>query len=389
MHHPSDVMDAQRLTLPTTRRFAAVRVSSSTAAALSLILGGYVAGRLVVLAAAMFSDTLLIRNPSLTSGVNTFILRALTSWDGWWYMGIARDGYHLAPMQGLYHDYAFLPLYPMLVRLLSAPFGAADGLIAVLASHVLFGIALVLLFALGRRHFGDRRAAVACVLLAISPFSGVFSMAYGESLFLVLAVGSFLAAERGHRATAGILLGLSALCRLQGAILFLPLWIVLLRQDRWRPRFSQAWLLLGPLAVAGFLGYVAWLTGSLSAYADNMALWGRGVIGSLPPEKTIGATFNPIQLILLFVLCASIWPLVYARVDRVRIEYVLIPVLFIAATFVSGNLESSGRYATAAFPIFWLLANRRTIFWRRTWPMISVGLLALFAILNFGGYLAP
>src|SRR5262249_13998432 len=159
------------------------------------------------------------------SGDPGFLLRPLTAWDGWWYLGIARDGYHLAQMQGTYHDYAFLPLFPALVRLLSIPAPAADGLIAVLAANALFAVALGLLYVLGPDHLGAERAAVACFLLAVSPFSFAFSMAYGESLFLVLALGAFLAAERDRRAASGLLLALAALCRLQGAILALPLWL--------------------------------------------------------------------------------------------------------------------------------------------------------------------
>lgn len=371
---------------PATETRAAAR---STAASLALIMGGFVAGRLVVLVAAVFSEFLLIRNASLTSGDSSFLLRALTSWDGWWYLGIARDGYHLAAIQGPYHDYAFLPLYPALVRLLSAPFSGAEGLVSVLLSNVLFAVGLGLLFQLGRRYLGDRRAAVACFLLAVSPFSSVFSMAYGESLFLALSVGAFLAAERGHRGFAGVLLALAAVARLQGAVLALPLWLVMLRADGWRLRWTQAWALLAPVAVGAFLASVAWFTGSAGAYAANQAQWGRGVIGGLDPSQTIAATFNPIQIGLVLILCASIWPLVYARVDKLRIEYALIPIMFIGATFVSGNLESIGRYVTTAFPIFWLLAARRSLFWRRSWPVLSAGLLGIFALLSFGGYWAP
>jgi hypothetical protein len=154
---------------------------------------------------------------------------------------------------------------------------------------------------------------------------------------------------------------------------------------------SQAWVLLAPLAVAGFLVYIAWLTGSFEAFVQNMADWGRGgaAVGATAAGGNIAAHFNPIQFVLLAVLCASIWPLVYARADGIRLEYVLIPILFIGVTFVSGNLESIGRYVTAAFPFAWVLANRRSAFWRRSWPAISAGLLALFAVLEFGGYWVP
>ena len=78
--------------------------------------------------------------------------------------------------------------------------------------------------------------AAAAALLAIYPFASAFGMAYTESLFLLLTVGAFLAAERGRRPVAGILLALATLTRLQGAALALPLVLLLLRKDGWRPK---------------------------------------------------------------------------------------------------------------------------------------------------------
>ena len=42
-----------------------------------------------------------------------------------------------------------------------------------------------------------------------------------------------------------------------------------------------------------------------------------------------------------------------------------------------------------AFPFVWILANRRSVFARRAWPMVSVGLFAIIAVLQFGGYWVP
>ena len=113
-----------------------------------------VASRLVVLAAALVAELLVPRNPLLTGGDGAPILRSLTSWDGWWYLGIVRDGYHAAPLDGAYQDYAFLPLYPMLVRLLATPFPGWEGLIAVALSNVLFAVGIVLLVRLTAPRFG-------------------------------------------------------------------------------------------------------------------------------------------------------------------------------------------------------------------------------------------
>jgi hypothetical protein len=80
---------------------------------------------------------------------------------------------------------------------------------------------------------------------------------------------------------------------------------------------------------------------------------------------------------------------VFVRVDRIPLEYALIPVLFIVAELSSGSLEAVGRITMAAFPLVWILANRRSIVARRAWPMVSVGLFAIVAVLSFGGYWVP
>ncbi len=348
----------------------------------------FIASRLLIVVAAAVAETLIPRNPGLIPGADGPLLRSLTSWDGWYYLGIARDGYHAAPVVGAYTNVAFPPLFPAVVRVLSLPFPGWEGVVAVLVSNVAFLVALGLLVRFGTPYLGRRRATLAAGLLVIYPFASTFAMAYTESLFLLLMVAAFLAADRGHRAWAGIFLALTVLCRLQGVALILPLWILLLRQDGWRPRASQAWLLLGPLAGLGFLAYVATITGSPTAFLDAQKAWGRQGVGGAP-GKTIGAQFSPYQGALLLTLLWSVFLLVYVRVDRVRPEYWLVPVLFIAAEISSGSLEAVGRITMLAFPLVWILASRRSSFVRRAWPVISGGLFTLIAVLSFGGYWVP
>jgi hypothetical protein len=353
------------------------------------LLALFVASRLLIVIAAFVAEALIPRNPLLDPGADGPILRSLTSWDGWYYLGIVRDGYQADPVSGAYSNIAFPPLYPMLVRLLSFPMKGSEGIVAILVSNVAFLIALGLLVRLGTPYLGRRRATMAAGLLVIYPFASVFAMAYTETLFLLLMVASFLAAERRHRAWAGIFLALTVLCRLQGIALILPLGIVMLRQDGWRPHASLGWLLLGPLAGAAFLGYIATITGTPTAFLDAQQAWGREGIGGAPAGTTIGAMFSPYQAALVAILAASTFLLVFVRVDRLRPEYWLVPVLFIAAELSSGSLEAVGRITMLAFPFVWILANRRSIFARRAWPAVSVGLFAIIAVLQFGGYWVP
>jgi hypothetical protein len=77
-----------------------------------------------------------------------------------------------------------------------------------------------------------------------------------------------------------------------------------------------------------------------------------------------------------------------ARV-RARLECLLVPVVFIGAELSSGSLEAVGRITMLAFPFVWIIASRRSMFARRVWPPVSIGLFVLIAVLQFGGYWVP
>lgn len=364
-----------------------------------------VASRLVVLAAALVAESgaLVARNPLLTSGADGPVLRSLTTWDGWWYLSIVRDGYHAQALEGAYHDYAFLPLYPMLVRLLSLPFPGAEGLIAVALSNVLFVVGLVLLVRLTAPRFGASMAVRSACLLAIFPFAAVFSMAYAESLFLVLMLGAFLCVERGRAVPAGILLALATLTRLQGVALIVPLaWILWDRAGRPKPSLAAirpSWLalLLGPVAAAGALAWVVWLTGDPTAYAGAQDAWGRGGLGG-DETGTLGqALTNTAALAVLFTQAVNFLVLVWAmavfllfrRRDRIPGAYQSVPVLFFLMVFLSGSIQSIGRLLMPAFPIQWTLAKRREVGGRLVWPAVSVVLLFVLSLAMFAGWFVP
>lgn len=349
----------------------------------------FLVSRLLLVVAAIIAEELIPRNPALIPGADGVILRSLTSWDGWFYLGIARDWYHVDPVSGAYRDIAFAPLYPLIVRVLSAPWPGYAGHVAVLVSNIAFLGALGLLTRLGTPYLGRRRAALAAGLLTIYPFASAFGMAYTESLFLLCMVAAFLAAERRHRAWAGIFLALTVLSRLQGIGLLLPLWVLMLRQDGWRPKPSQAWLLLAPVAALGFILYVGSITGDLTGFLDAQKAWGRTGVGGAAPNATVAARFSWYQAALLLTLLWSVFLLVFVRVDRMRAEYWLVPVVFIAAELSSGSLEAVGRITMLAFPYVWILANRRSMFARRGWPVVSGALFMAIAILSFGGYWVP
>jgi hypothetical protein len=353
------------------------------------LIGVVALSRAIVVLAAFLAENVVARNPALTSGDGAPILRSLTSWDGWWYLGIAREGYHVQPIVDGYHDYAFLPLWPALIRLLSWPWPAYSGLVAVVLANACFVIGLAIFVKLGQRVLGDDRAIRGAALLALMPFSAVFSMAYAESLFLVLSAGALLAAERDRRSLAGILLGVASLTRLQGALLALPVWLILFLRDGRRLRPSHAWVLVGPLAAIGFVAAVGVFAGGSDAYGAAQAAWGRAGLGAAAADQSLGGSFSVVNAVQLVTLLVAVFALVYVRADRIPLPYVLAAVLPILAVFVSGTLESVGRHVTSALPNAWLLAGRRATWFRLGWPVVSGGLLLVLSTAMFAGRFVP
>lgn len=357
------------------------------------LIAAFAVSRIVIVAAALVVEAgLVVANPRMTSGDAAPILRSLTQWDGEWFVGIARNGYHVEAFGDTgYHDYAFFPLYPMLVRVLALPWPDLIGLIAVVLNVVLLAIGLVLLVRLARPHLGESRAIRAAALLALFPFSFVFSMAYSETLNLVLIVASFLAVERGVAGRAGVFFGLASLTRAQTASYLLPLLLAsrLRGPNRWR------WLALGlgPLATLSYIVWVAFFTGSPNGYFGSYAAWGRNTGGvAAGGDSVVEAISGPLAyyfVTLMVLLAISVGLFVFARKDKIPIEYLAIPAISLVTLLVSGSLEAVGRIVLLAFPYSWILASRQHPAWRYGWPVVSVGFLAYFSTLTFAGWWIP
>jgi len=128
-------------------------------------------------------------------------------WDGWWYQQIATGGYPSTLPTGPggsveRNAWAFFPLYPMLVRAVTAVTGIGGEAAAVAVSVLLAGGAMLVLYRLVE--VGAPRAVAArpglplatVTLVAVYPTSPVLQLAYTESLALLLLATSLLLVVR-------------------------------------------------------------------------------------------------------------------------------------------------------------------------------------------------
>ncbi len=120
-------------------------------------------------------------------------------WDGLWYLQIASAGYR--PDDG---TTAFLPLYPWAVGALGTVLGGRYLPAGVLLSSLIFAGVLLLLYRLVRDQYSPALAPGAVLALAIFPTAFFFWAIYSEGLFLLLALGMFVAAGQRRWLIAGL-----------------------------------------------------------------------------------------------------------------------------------------------------------------------------------------
>ena len=198
--------------------------------------------------------------------------RLLAPWqrfDAFWYLAIAAHGYGAHDGSTVYY-----PLYPLLIKALTPLAGGNAMLAALLVSNLCFAALLVVLYTFVAERHGAAAARRTLLLLCVFPTASFLLGAYTESLFLLLAAGCLLCADRERFLPAGLLGLLAALTRIQGVVLALPLlWLTL---EGWRSgrRAWRPWLaaMLPPLGSVLFMLYVRlFVHGGFvtSAFADH------------------------------------------------------------------------------------------------------------------------
>lgn len=350
-------------------------------------------GALVLVALFLESDIpLAYHGPTYATGP---ILTSLTGTDSVYLLGIAAEGYHAEPVLQLFRDWAFFPLYPLVVRLASFLTLGNVALAGVLVSNLAFVAAMATLYALTVRHLDHDRAVRSLGFVALAPGAVAFAMAYTDSLFLLLAAGAFLAAEQRRWALMALLYGLATLTRLQGLLLGIPLAILIAEAHggwgtiaSWRtPR--MAWLLAGPLAFAGFAAYLGWAFGDPLGMFTAQQAWsniGRPETGSATP---VVDQFDPLVLLLVGILCLYLFLFVFRRKDRPPAAYTALALVTVISTLATGRLQSSARYLAVAWPFAWLLGNRRAAWFELVGLATFAVLFVIHAMLHFTQALAP
>jgi len=205
-------------------------------------------------------------------------------WDAVHYGNLARDySTSLKPLLAEshrdgktgYYLLRWLPLYPILVKILTITTSLNIPYSQLLISNAACLLALYLFYRLIRIDENDEFGRTVVAILILLPTSFIFSAALSESLFLALAIGSLYCARKQRWIGAGILAGLVALTRSEGFLMALPVLIEAFQQygiGREKIRNYIKPIIAASLAVSGLLLFMlyCWMrTKNALAYVDS------------------------------------------------------------------------------------------------------------------------
>jgi Gpi18-like mannosyltransferase len=314
------------------------------------------------------------------------LLEIWNGWDARWYMGIAREGYHIQKQFG------FFPLFPALTHLVGLVLGhrwLAAGLavsnLAALAAFVGLGSLAY------QESSGDRRAAVRSVKAAAAYPLAFFTFApFTESLFLAAATWCLYATRRGWWALAAGSAFTAVLTRPTGVILMAPMlyefgrqhgwWAVVLRRPGARaavgavPIFQAVVMALAvPAAFATYFAYVYRRTGNpllwlqlqrsewhhvfqpvWTTAIQSAQLMMRTPIMSRQMGVELIDAVSFVAFLLITVVAARRLPLSFTLyMAGLLLLCVASPVPDLFPDYIS----STGRYLTAAVPAFLVIGG--------------------------------
>ena len=276
------------------------------------------------------------------------VVDVLARWDSGWLLQVAEQGYSWPSATP-----AFLPLYPLLTGALGRALLGHYVVAGIIVSLAAGAVACVLLYRLALPRLGDAGARRTVLFLAVSPMSLFLGVVYTEALFLALAVGCFLLAERGRLGWAALVAGLAMLTRAQGLALLPALALFAWQSpDRVRSLASMA------VAPALFLAYplTLWLwIGRPLAFLDAEAQWERHISPAGPAGGMARAVIDVDLVELAFAAVMGLLAIVAWRRFGSAYGAYACGVLALAMSVPSdrlGGLYSLPRLSLVAFPCF-------------------------------------
>lgn len=340
----------------------------------------------------------------------------LFSWanfDGVHYLTIINQGYF-----GTGLIQAFFPLFPLLIKFFNLLLGNSliTGLVI---SNALAFILVVTFYQFGKKILSKNPGQTWAALLIMLTFPTSFFLAafYTESLFLILALQSFLAAKNQRWWLASLLAGLASATKVVGIFVIggviatyvfgeLSIW-QLSKQSITAAlsKIKQDWPKLAAILVVGSSGLIAYMIYLQVRYEDLLYFlhvqeeFGGGRQEALVPYPQVVwrylkilLTARPFDFKYLSYLQEAVAGiagvvLIIGASRKINIGYLLFCLGAFLVPTLTGTFSSLPRYLLVIWPIYFVIASKLAgSRWWNFYLVLSLLLLLLNTVLFVQGY---
>ena len=225
-----------------------------------------------------------------TAPVGGGLTDLLCRFDCHWYVRVATFGHAAVSVDPYSSGYAFFPLYPTVVAIVTNLTGIPPLTVGIVLSNLFFIAALTYVYYYSRDlGFRHRTGMLAVILLCFAPPTIVFSSAFSESLFVLLlaaAVFHLRRAEFGRSALAAALLSATR----PNGIAFVVFAVIYVVRRFGIAAFLRPWLrpqvflpiVLAPLGLFAYWTYSIFTTGDAFAHVSaNQHGWAWGMTNAI------------------------------------------------------------------------------------------------------------
>ena len=326
----------------------------------------------------------------------TAIIRALDSWDGHWYMDVARSGYprHIQANVTYYVSdarAAFFPLYPRTVHYLDRLLPGGPVSVALFLNFVLGGLFILLVGRIARELFDARTAEKAMIIAAFFPGSFVLSWAYSEAMMLTIAALVLMALARRQWVVAGLLAAVGTAARPNAIALVAACAVASLlaiKNDRdWKSIIAPA---LSPVGFVTFMVFLRHHTGEDWAwFRVQREAWREGTsFGATAVTRTFDFILHPVSSptsmltgASMAAMFAALW---FLRRHRIPATYVTYSAVILALMLLPATVTARPRFLFTAFPLLIPVARALRDDEDKWWPvttlLMATGLVTVTAM---------
>lgn len=271
----------------------------------------------------------------------------LSGWYGQDNLAVVASGYPAHPDVHQFSIIAFLPGFPMLVRLVTkvTPFSAlgAGVVVSLLAGAGLVVVATRLVAEVWDVPAGER----AGILLCVFPGSFVLSLPYSDGLALLLATSALLAVWLFRPILGGLL---SALATCTSPLMLVLTPVLLWRA--WRSRELRVWVAacLSPLGFLAFVAFIGHRTGNYGAWFQEERYGFDRSFSVMAPFDFLRSWpgIGLIELLSLAAMALGFYALWQARAPK---SWIVISALIMFLVIFDASSWATPRFVLDAFPL--------------------------------------